>query len=114
MYRNRILVPFHSRTWLEVPFNFSGGRFWLEPEANFFRFTGGKTKEAAMSARRRVKHTTSLEDRIAERTDEIKARAEALPPGSKERERLERRVRLADTLDHITEWITSPGLRPPE
>jgi predicted RNase H-like nuclease (RuvC/YqgF family) len=63
-----------------------------------------------MSARRRVKHSTSLEDRIAERTEEIKAMADALPPGSKERERLERRLRQADTFAHMTEWITSPGL----
>jgi len=32
-----------------------------------------------MSERRRMKHTTSLEDRIAERLTKIKARAEALP-----------------------------------
>jgi hypothetical protein len=61
-----------------------------------------------MSARRRVTHTTSLAERIAERTDEIKSRAEALPPGSKERERLERRLRQADTFAHMTEWIASP------
>jgi hypothetical protein len=48
--------------------------------------------------RRRVKHTTSLADRIASRIAEIKAKAEALPEGSRERERLMRRVWLADPL----------------
>jgi hypothetical protein len=67
-----------------------------------------------MQMRRRVKHTTSLEDRIAERADAIRAQAEALPPGSKERERLERRLRQADVFSHLKEWISSPGLRPPE
>ena len=64
--------------------------------------------------RRRVMHATSLEERIAERVDEIRARAEALPPGSKERERMERRARHAETGTRINEWLTSPGLRPPE
>jgi hypothetical protein len=48
--------------------------------------------------RRRVKHTTSLADRIAGRIAEIKAKAAALPEGSRERERLMRRARLADPL----------------
>jgi hypothetical protein len=48
--------------------------------------------------RRLVKHTTSLADRIAGRIAEIKAKAAALPEGSKERERLMRRARLADPL----------------
>jgi hypothetical protein len=52
-------------------------------------------REAHMQ-RRRVKHTTSLADRIANRIAEIKAKAEALPEGSKERERLMRRAWLAD------------------
>ena len=53
-------------------------------------------------------------DRISERLDEIKTKAEALPPGSKERERLERRIRGAATHSHMTDWISPPGLRPPE
>jgi hypothetical protein len=67
-----------------------------------------------MLRRRRVKHTTSLEARIAERVDETRAKADALSLGSRERERLELRARQADTANHITEWLTSPGLRPPD
>lgn len=64
--------------------------------------------------RRHLEHATSLEARIAERIDEIRAKAEAFPPGSKERERMERRARQAETGTHINEWLASPGLRPPE
>jgi hypothetical protein len=42
-----------------------------------------------MLRRRQVKHTVSLEERIAERIDEIRAKAEALPLGSSERARME-------------------------
>ena len=66
-----------------------------------------------MSVRRRVKHTTSLEDRIAQRLAEINARAESLPPGSKKRERLERTVRQANRFAYMIEWIaTAEGLGP--
>jgi hypothetical protein len=64
--------------------------------------------------RRPMKHTASLEERIAERIDEIIAKVETLPLGSSERARMERRARQADTANHITEWLTSPGLRPPD
>jgi len=67
-----------------------------------------------MLRRHRVKHTASLEARIAERVEEIRAKADALPLGSRERERLELRARQADTANHITEWLTSPGLRRPD
>ena len=63
-----------------------------------------------MLRRHRVKHTASLEERIAEQVDEIRAKAEALSLGSRERERL---VRQADTANHLAEWLRSPGLQPP-
>jgi hypothetical protein len=58
---------------------------------------GWKERRSLMQ-RRRVKHTASLADRIAGRIAEIKAKAEALPEGSKERERLMRKAWLADPL----------------
>jgi hypothetical protein len=64
--------------------------------------------------RRRFKQTTSLEDRIAERAAEIRAQVEALPPGSEERERLERKARVAEVGAHMNEWLTSPGLQAPK
>jgi hypothetical protein len=74
----------------------------------------GRDPVEGIMLRRRVKHTTSLEERIVERVDEIRVKADALPLGSRERERLELRARQADTANHITEWLTSPGLRPPD
>lgn len=67
-----------------------------------------------MSERRRMKRTTSLDERIAERVVELRAQAEALPQGSKEREQMERRIRQADTASHINQWLSSPGLQPPK
>jgi hypothetical protein len=63
--------------------------------------------------RRRFKQTTSLEERMGERTAEIRARAEALPPGSEERQRLERKARVAEVGAHMNEWLASPGLQKP-
>ena len=63
---------------------------------------------------RRLKKTSPLEERIAGRADEIRAKAEALPPGSQERELLELQARHDATANHIHKWLTSPGLRPPE
>ena len=62
--------------------------------------------------RRRFKQTISLEERIAERAAEIRARAEALPPRSEERQQLERKARVAEIGAHMNEWLTSPGLHP--
>ncbi|MCJ9700014.1 hypothetical protein MOV74_02715 [Bradyrhizobium sp. SHOUNA76] len=63
--------------------------------------------------RRRVKQTRSLEERLAEQAAKLKALADRLPAGS-EREGLLRRARLADTGAHLSDWLTSPGLRQTE
>jgi hypothetical protein len=63
--------------------------------------------------RRRVKQNLPLEYRIAERVDDLRARVEALPQGSKERERIERRMRQACTGSQINEWLRSAGSKPP-
>jgi hypothetical protein len=65
-----------------------------------------------MSPRRRVKHTISLEDRIAARAAEIKAKAEALPHGSKHRKRLEHRQ--TGMFAQMLSCVPSPGRRPTE
>ena len=63
--------------------------------------------------RRRVKQTRSLEVRMAEQAAKLKEQAGQLPAGA-ERERLLRRARIAETGAHLSDWIQSPGLRPPE
>lgn len=66
-----------------------------------------------MSERRRVKQTRSLEERMAEQAERLKDQASQLPAGA-ERERLLRRARTAETGAHLTDWLRSPGLQPPE
>ena len=63
--------------------------------------------------RRRVKQIQSLEDRLAEEAKRLREEAKSLPPGAL-REELIRKARHAETASHMNEWLTSPGLRPPE
>jgi hypothetical protein len=64
-------------------------------------------------SRRRFKQTQSLEERLAEEAKRLREEAKLLPPGAV-REALSRKARQAETGSHVTEWLTSPGLRPPE
>jgi hypothetical protein len=64
-------------------------------------------------SRRRVKQTSPLEDRLEEMAEHCRQKAAHLPPGA-ERDELIRKARQAETALHLSEWVTSPGLRPPE
>jgi hypothetical protein len=64
--------------------------------------------------RRRVKHTATFEERLANEAISCREAAAQEPPGSKEREVLLRRAREAETASHINDWINSPGLQPPK
>jgi hypothetical protein len=66
-----------------------------------------------MQLRRRFKQTQSLEERLAEEAKRLREEAKLLPPGA-ERDRIIRKARQAETGSHLTEWLTSPGLRPPD
>jgi hypothetical protein len=63
--------------------------------------------------RRRFKQTLTLEARLAEEAKRLREEAKMLPPGAL-REELIRKARHAETAAHVNEWLTSPGLRPPE
>ena len=63
--------------------------------------------------RRRFKQTQSLEERLSEESKRLRAEAELLPPGAR-RDEMIRKARQAETASHLSEWLTSPGLRPPE
>jgi len=63
--------------------------------------------------RRRFKQTMSLEERLAEEARLLGEEAESLPHGPV-REAALRRARQAETGSHLSEWLRSPGLRPPE
>ena len=63
--------------------------------------------------RRRVKQTRSLEDRMAEQATKLKEQANQLPLGQ-ERDALLKRARIAETGANLSDWLTSPRLRPPQ
>lgn len=62
--------------------------------------------------RRRFKQIESLEERLAEESKRLREQATLLPPGTVRNELL-RRARQAETGMHMSEWLSSPGLRPP-
>ena len=63
--------------------------------------------------RLRSKQTVSLEERLAEEAKRLRAEAKLLPPAAA-RDALIRRARQAEIGSHMSEWLRSPGLRPPE
>ncbi|WP_342760691.1 hypothetical protein [Bradyrhizobium sp. CSA207] len=64
--------------------------------------------------RRRIKHTSTFEERLAEEARRFKEAAEKELPGSTARELLLRRARQAETVSHLSEWLRSPGLAAPK
>jgi hypothetical protein len=65
-----------------------------------------------MLKRRHSHQIQTLEERLADEAKQLREEAKTLPPGSK-REALLRKARQDETASHLTEWLTSPGLRPP-
>jgi len=63
--------------------------------------------------RHRFKQTQSLETRLAENAMRLREKAKLLPPGA-ERDEMIRKARQIEIGSHMNEWLTSPGLRPPE
>ena len=61
---------------------------------------------------RRSRHSVSLEARLSDEAQTLREQAECLPPGPA-REALLRKARQDETAAHLTEWLSSPGLRPP-
>jgi hypothetical protein len=66
-----------------------------------------------MQERRRFKQRDPLEKRLSEEAERLRKEARGTPPGV-ERAKLIRRAQLAETGSHMSEWLSSPGLRPPE
>ena len=63
--------------------------------------------------RRRVRHDASFEMRLLKHAQDAREAARRLPPGRK-RETLLRQARASEMAIQIEQWISSPGLRPPE
>ncbi|WFU18723.1 hypothetical protein QA643_10510 [Bradyrhizobium sp. CB3481] len=66
-----------------------------------------------MQKRRRLKQIQSLEERLSETAKRLREEARLLPPGLL-RQTLLRKARQAETGSHISQWLSSPGLRSPE
>jgi hypothetical protein len=66
-----------------------------------------------MTKRRRFKQTVALEERLGQEAQRLRDEAKRLPHGP-EREILLRKARQAETGSHISDWLRSPGLQPPE
>lgn len=66
-----------------------------------------------MTQRRRIKQIQSLEERLEQEAERLREQAKALPH-SMEREHLLRRARQCETGAHMSEWLSSPGLQPPD
>jgi len=64
--------------------------------------------------RKRVKHTTTFQQRLAAEAQKFMEAAEKQPASSLARELLLRRARQARTVAHINDWPTLPGLQPPK
>ena len=67
-----------------------------------------------MAQRRRIKHNTTFEERLAEEAIKFKEAAQKQPPGSTARELLLRRARQAETASHINNWLRTAGQQPPK
>ncbi len=61
---------------------------------------------------RRTAQTSSLEQRFAAEAIRLREQAKKLRPSVK-REELLRKARQLETASHLTDWLLSPGLRPP-
>jgi hypothetical protein len=66
-----------------------------------------------MLRRRRIKQKLSLKDRLALFARAAREKASLLPPGA-EKDELLRKARQSDTMAHLNDWLTSPGLWPPK
>ena len=55
---------------------------------------------------------TPFEQRLAQQALRVNEQIKSLPHG-RERELLSRKARQLETASHITEWLSSPGLKPP-
>jgi hypothetical protein len=63
--------------------------------------------------RRRFRQTISLEERLAEEAKRLREAARLLPPGAVRQAAL-RKARQAEIGARLSEWLQSPGLKPPK
>lgn len=88
--------------------------FLLVSQSRYYNFSLLQSHgiEDAMQ-RRRIKHTQSFEDRLAQEARNLREKAlRAKAPQA--RDELFRKARQAETAAHINEWLSSPGLARPK
>ena len=61
---------------------------------------------------RLIRPINALEERLAEEARRLRTEAKLLPPGVV-RDALIRKARQCETGSHMSEWLSSPGLKPP-
>ena len=64
-----------------------------------------------MKRRKSTPHT--FDENIASEKAKLAAEADKLPYGHPHKDRLLKRIRQLETALHMSEWLTSPGLRAP-
>jgi hypothetical protein len=63
--------------------------------------------------RRRIKHTMSFDERLADRARRLRDQAKTLSAGI-ERDELIRKARQAETASRVNKWLISPVLASPK
>lgn len=66
-----------------------------------------------MFQRRGFEQTDTLERRLSGEAERLREQTKLLPPGAV-RDAALRRARQAETGAHMSEWLRSPGFRPPK
>ncbi|WP_375775352.1 hypothetical protein ACE103_25600 [Bradyrhizobium sp. ma5] len=66
----------------------------------------------ALTSHHRPAQTQSLEERLTEEAQSLREEAKTLPPSAK-KEAMLRKARHDEVAAHLTEWLMSPGLKPP-
>ena len=74
----------------------------------------GLERDLMAQHRRRVKHTATFEERLAEEAQKFKEAAEKEVPGSMARELLLRGVRQAEMASFMRQRLASRGLQSPK
>lgn len=62
--------------------------------------------------RRRFKQAFTLEERLAQELEQLRAQARNMKPGVT-LDQVLRRIRQNETASRMSEWLTSPGLQAP-
>ncbi len=62
--------------------------------------------------KRRFQFTYTFAERLAEENELLREQAKALKPGA-DLDQLLKRIRLNESSAHLSQWLTSQGLRPP-